>query len=108
VIADETQDKLEDPHVVACKHRIACLLPAAIDRTSATSGVSGVCLAALVAVQSWPVMQLMDMAFSLLLIGCMLNLGGSRIAVTLVTTRRFPRFPTQIPRLNKRFRPRSS
>ena len=76
MIADETQDKLEDPHVVACKHRIACLLPAAIDRTSATSGVSGVCMAAPVAVQSWPVVQLMDMAFSLLLTGRMVNLAG--------------------------------
>jgi hypothetical protein len=74
VVPDETQDKPEDPHVVMCKHRIACLLPAAIDRTSATSGVSGVCLA--VAVQSWPVVQLMDMAFSLLLTRRMLNLGG--------------------------------
>ena len=75
-VPDETQDKPEDPDVVACKHRIACLLPAAIDRTSATSGVSGVCLAALVSMQSWPVVQLMNMAFSLPLTGCILDLGG--------------------------------
>jgi len=33
-------------------------------------------MAALVAVQSWPVVQLMDMVFSLLLTGRMLKLGG--------------------------------